>query len=101
MSPKDLGHLNRTPAAEVAIAAPDGIATDLAALWMLFEDEDARQEAIAAYGPISSATLQRAKGWAILFGVVLLDTGLMDYPRQAAIGEQTLRRIAQDGESRS
>lgn len=70
------------------------IATDLAAVWMLFEDAAARRDAIAAYGQVSEATLQRAKGWAILFGAVLLDTGLVDHPRHAAIGEQTLRRIA-------
>jgi hypothetical protein len=36
----------------------------------------------------------RAKGWAIGFGVTLLDAGLVDDPRYAAVGEQTLRRIA-------
>jgi aminoglycoside phosphotransferase (APT) family kinase protein len=70
-------------------------ATDLAAVWMLFGDGTARQGAIAAYGPISEATRRRALGWAIFFGVVLLDTGLVDHPRHAAIGEQTLRRIAE------
>ncbi|MBE9159193.1 aminoglycoside phosphotransferase family protein [Nodosilinea sp. LEGE 06152] len=74
-------------------------ATDLAAVWMLFEDGIARREAIAAYGSISEATLRRAQGWAIFFGVVLLDTGLVDHPRHAAIGEQTLRRIAAVGDS--
>ncbi|MBD1876349.1 aminoglycoside phosphotransferase family protein [Nodosilinea sp. FACHB-131] len=75
------------------------IATDLAAVWMLFEDGTARRGAIAAYGPISEATIQRALGWAIFFGVVLLDTGLMDHPRHAAIGEKTLQRIAEVGDN--
>jgi hypothetical protein len=35
-----------------------------------------RKKVIAEYGNISEATLQRAKGWAIIFGVILLDTGL-------------------------
>lgn len=72
------------------------IATDLAAIWMLFGDRTARHHAICKYG-ISAATLQRAKGWAILFGVVLLDTGLVDNPQHAIMGEQTLRRVAADG----
>ncbi|MFH7029495.1 MAG: hypothetical protein ACHBN1_29940 [Heteroscytonema crispum UTEX LB 1556] len=52
---------------------------------------------MAEYGNISEATLQRAKGWAILFGVLLLDTGLIDNPRHAVIGERILRRVAEDG----
>lgn len=71
-------------------------ATDLSAIWMLFEDVEARREALAAYGPLSTATLARAKGWAIHFGAMLLDTGLVDHPRHARIGERTLRRVAAD-----
>jgi aminoglycoside phosphotransferase (APT) family kinase protein len=70
-------------------------ATDLASIWMLFDSAGARQEALAAYGPISEATLLRAQGWAVLFGVMLLDSGMVDNPRNAAIGEQTLRRVAE------
>jgi aminoglycoside phosphotransferase (APT) family kinase protein len=66
-------------------------ATDLASIWMLFTELRARQEALAAYANLTEATLQRAKGWAVLFGVVLLDTGLSDNPRHAAIGERILR----------
>ncbi|MBR8840483.1 MAG: aminoglycoside phosphotransferase family protein [Stigonema ocellatum SAG 48.90 = DSM 106950] len=73
------------------------IATDLASLWMLFCDQNARQQAIAEYANVSDATLQRAKGWAILFGVLLLDTGLVDNPRHAVMGERTLRRVSEDG----
>ncbi|MDJ0595896.1 MAG: aminoglycoside phosphotransferase family protein [Pleurocapsa sp. MO_226.B13] len=71
------------------------IATDLASIWMLFPNRDARQQAIAEYTNISEATLQRAKGWAIYFGVTLLDVGLIDNPRQAIIGERTLRCVAE------
>ncbi len=70
-------------------------ATDLASIWMLLSDHNARQEVIAEYATISDATLQRAKGWAIFFGVVLLDTGLIDNPRHATMGERTLRRVAE------
>lgn len=69
-------------------------ATDLASIWMLFADPHARQAALAACGDLSDATLQRAKGWAVLFGMMLLDTGLVDNPRHAAIGERILRRVA-------
>jgi aminoglycoside phosphotransferase (APT) family kinase protein len=70
-------------------------ATDLAAIWMLFAEPHARQAALAAYGALSEATLRRARGWAVMFGVLLLDTGLIDNPRHAAIGEQTLCRLAE------
>ncbi len=72
-------------------------ATDLAAIWMLFADANAHQQALSAY-TISYATMQRAKGWAILFGVVLLETGLADNPRNALIGERTLCRVAASNE---
>jgi aminoglycoside phosphotransferase (APT) family kinase protein len=75
------------------IAAGDR-ATDLAAIWMLFEDAQARRTAWNAYGTVTYATYMRAKGWAIGFGVTLLDAGLADDPRHAVVGEQTLRRIA-------
>ncbi|MBD2096551.1 phosphotransferase [Trichocoleus sp. FACHB-591] len=70
-------------------------ATDLAAIWMLFSDPQTRQQATLEYNA-SEATLQRARGWAIFFGVVLLDTGLIDNPKHAAIGERTLRHMAED-----
>jgi aminoglycoside phosphotransferase (APT) family kinase protein len=57
--------------------------------------QKARWSAIAEYG-VSEATLQRAKGWAVVFGVILLDTGLVDHPRHAVMGERTLRRVAED-----
>ncbi|HEX5220869.1 MAG TPA: aminoglycoside phosphotransferase family protein [Verrucomicrobiae bacterium] len=66
-------------------------ATDLASLWMLFTEAAAQQEALAAYGNPSEATVHRAIGWAIVFAVMLLDTGIDDNPRNAAIGERILR----------
>jgi aminoglycoside phosphotransferase (APT) family kinase protein len=70
-------------------------ATDLASIWMLFADPDTRLRALSSSGSITQATYLRAKGWAILFGVTLLDTGLIDHPQHAAIGEWTLRRVAE------
>jgi len=67
-------------------------ATDLSSIWMLFSDSLAHHDALAAYGNVSEATIKRARGWAVLFGVILLDTGLIDNPRNAAIGERILRR---------
>ena len=58
---------------------------------MLFTEPPARQEALAAYADLPEATLRRAKSWAVLFGVMMLDTGLSDNPRHAAIGERILR----------
>jgi aminoglycoside phosphotransferase (APT) family kinase protein len=71
-------------------------ANDLAAFWFLFPDPKIRRQAIAAYGKISAATIARAKGWAIFFGVVLLDSGLVDCTRNAAIGEKILKCVACD-----
>jgi aminoglycoside phosphotransferase (APT) family kinase protein len=68
-------------------------ATDLAALWCLFPEQHLRQQALVAYGEVSEATLTRAKGWAILFGVVLLDSGLVDHAPHAAIGRKILQSI--------
>jgi aminoglycoside phosphotransferase (APT) family kinase protein len=72
------------------------VATDLASIWMLFAERIDRVKALNAYGEVSDATLRRAKGWAVLFGIVLLDTGLVDNPRHAEIGRRTLLRVAED-----
>jgi aminoglycoside phosphotransferase (APT) family kinase protein len=70
--------------------------TDLAAFWFLFPNSQVRQEAISAYGKLSEATLVRAKGWAIFFGITLLDSGLVNCPRHAAIGRKILQCVASD-----
>jgi aminoglycoside phosphotransferase (APT) family kinase protein len=72
-------------------------ATDWASLWMLFPDPQSRRDAWAASN-LAATTLQRAQGWAVLFSVMFLDTGLVDNPRNAAIGERTLRRLAEDAD---
>ena len=70
-------------------------ATDLAAFWCLFREPSLRQQAIKTYGEVSEATLARAKGWAILFGIVLLDSGLVNHSHHAAIGQKILQCVAQ------
>ena len=48
------------------LAAGD-VATDLAAVWMLFEDRQARTACLASYGA-PEVLVVRAMGWAIFFG---------------------------------
>jgi len=67
-------------------------AADLAAIWMWLPNGESRATAMTEYGG-STATWQRARGWAVLFGVVLLETGLADNPPHAAMGELTLRNL--------
>jgi aminoglycoside phosphotransferase (APT) family kinase protein len=76
------------------IASGDN-ATDLACIWMLLPTVAARESAMAEYGNVPAATWARALGWAVNLGTVLLETGLVDNPRHAAIGELTLQRIAE------
>lgn len=68
-------------------------AIDLACLWMLLPSEAARDTAMRAYGSNDVSLWVRARGWSVLFGVMLLDTGLAGNARNAAMGEQILRRI--------
>ncbi|AWZ01452.1 serine/threonine protein kinase [Rhodobiaceae bacterium] len=71
-------------------------ATDLAAIWMLLENQSARADAIKTYGDDDPALWARAKGWAVIFGVVLLDTGLIDNRRHAEMGRCILERLTED-----
>lgn len=66
-------------------------ATDLAAAWMLFPCE-VHDEFRAAYGPISDDTWERARAWAVFFGVVMVDAGSVDDQAWAARGRETLLR---------
>ena len=50
---------------------------------------------LAAVGR-GTARAARARGWAVFFGVILLETGLHDHPRHAKMGADTLRRIGED-----
>ena len=70
-------------------------ATDLAGIWALFDNPNARRAAIEAY-EMSEETLARAMGWAVFMGVILQETGLQDTPRHAVMGADMLRRLACD-----
>jgi aminoglycoside phosphotransferase (APT) family kinase protein len=72
-------------------------AADLASVWMLLEPAQARSAAISAYGDADPDLWRRAKGWAVLLAAALLDTGLVDHPRHAAMGEAAFRRLLADG----
>lgn len=72
-------------------------ATDLASFWTVLPTREARLRAMKAYGPLSGATLCRARAWAAFFGIILLDTGLTDHPQHAAMGAAILRRLRDDG----
>lgn len=69
-------------------------ATDLASIWMLFADREAQRAALEHYGNVSESTIKRAKGWVVMWGAVLLETGLADNPRHARLGERILRQLA-------
>ncbi|MEM1207440.1 MAG: aminoglycoside phosphotransferase family protein [Acidobacteriota bacterium] len=77
------------------VTAGDG-ATDLASVWTLFDAPEGRRRCLEAYGPPPSL-LARAKGWAVLFGSFLLETGRVDHPEHRAMGEAILRRLVEDG----
>lgn len=70
-------------------------ATDLASTWMLFDAPEARRELLARYSP-SASELTRGLGWAVGFGVMLLDAGLVNSPRLAGIGRAILERLDYD-----
>ena len=70
-------------------------ATDLASIWNLLPEATSRAAAIEAYSPVSEAVWQRARGWAVAFGVMLLDSGMVNDPRLAAAGALTLRRLTE------
>jgi aminoglycoside phosphotransferase (APT) family kinase protein len=68
-------------------------ASDLAGVWMLLPGVDARRRAMAACRLVSDATWRRARGWAVLYGVMLMEAGLADDPRMAAIAAATFERL--------
>jgi aminoglycoside phosphotransferase (APT) family kinase protein len=71
-------------------------ATDLASIWMLFADPLARVRVRRAYRAADAATWARAQGWAVFFGLVLLEEGLVNSPRHAALGAAILARLTAD-----
>jgi aminoglycoside phosphotransferase (APT) family kinase protein len=65
-------------------------ATDLAAAWLLLSARAARVALMNRCRDVSSSTWQRARGWALLLSVVVLEAGdpLLETPAQ-----QTLQRL--------
>ena len=83
------------------LAAGDA-ATDLAAVWMLFEDPAARAECLSAYGATESLVV-RGMGWAIFFAAAFAGSSRVAKPPESLADERldrvaavTLRRLAQD-----
>jgi aminoglycoside phosphotransferase (APT) family kinase protein len=70
-------------------------ASDLAAIWMLLPQLESRKRAMAACRSVSDATWRRARGWALLFAVILLSSGLIDDARMVAIAERTINRLGE------
>ena len=68
-------------------------ASDLASIWMLLPELESRKRAMAACRSVSDATWRRARGWALLFAVILLSSGLVDDARMVAIAERTIGRL--------
>jgi aminoglycoside phosphotransferase (APT) family kinase protein len=65
-------------------------ATDLAAVWMLFPDLECRKAVIAACTRASPDTWRRARGWALLLSLVVLEAR---DPALAAVAERTLQSL--------
>jgi aminoglycoside phosphotransferase (APT) family kinase protein len=80
-------------------------ASDLASLWMVVHDANDRRAALAAYvagqqagfgSDELEALVLRARGWALLYGVMHLASGLVDHRAHAAIGRDALRNVLAD-----
>jgi aminoglycoside phosphotransferase (APT) family kinase protein len=72
------------------MAAGDA-ATDLAAVWWLF-DLDTHSDFWSAYGEISAATWHRGRAWAAVFGLSFLNFGLPNDPDTADTRAHNLAR---------
>ena len=70
-------------------------ATDLAAVWMLLPQRAQRERALARCPHATPADWRRARGWALLFGLMLLDAGLADDPRMRRVAERCFANLMQ------
>ena len=66
-------------------------ATDLAGAWMLLP-APSLSTFLRAYARIDAAVVARARGWAVLFGLMLLGIGLADKPTYEPVARATLTR---------
>ena len=71
------------------------VAVDLAIFWMLFPNKTTRTRAFQAYGA-SDDLIKRAIGWAVYYGVVLLDTGWEGNEEHASVGAALLHCLSKE-----
>jgi aminoglycoside phosphotransferase (APT) family kinase protein len=64
-------------------------ATDLAAIWLALP-ETSFGEFWPAYGQVNRALLDRSRGWAVLFGLMLLDLGIRGRRSYEKVGRTAL-----------
>jgi len=65
-------------------------ATDLAATWMLFSRAESREQVLSSCPSVSAETWQRARGWALLLAVVVLQSA---DPLHVTAAERTMERL--------
>lgn len=65
-------------------------ATDLAAVWMLFPEAESRKAVVAGCRSVSKNTWQRARGWALLLSLAVLEAGDQDLAGAALLTMQRL-----------
>ena len=70
-------------------------ASDLASIWMLFEDPGARSHLVERLAR-DEALLLRARAWAVGFAAIFYETGLNGDARMAEIGRRTFARLEAD-----
>ncbi|MCB0629882.1 MAG: aminoglycoside phosphotransferase family protein [Saprospiraceae bacterium] len=69
------------------------VATDLAAVWMLFSSPLARARVLETYGVAEANMIRRAKGWAVFFWVILAENGLEHDEQHWLMGARTLANL--------
>ena len=70
-------------------------ATDLVAVWSLFDDAAARQRLLDRIAP-DAAMLARGGAWAAYFGLLLIESGETNSPRHARQGYALVERLCGD-----
>jgi aminoglycoside phosphotransferase (APT) family kinase protein len=65
-------------------------AADLAAVWMLLPRADDRESLMSRYRPASTQTWMRARGWALLYALIVLRS---EDPEHQEAGQATLDRL--------
>ncbi len=71
------------------------VATDLAAVWSLFEHQKDRERVLELYNP-SQAAFERARAWTVFFAALLIDSGTVNSPEHLDLGRRLLRRVMAD-----